>query len=317
MSFINRICDKVFVINLDKDRDKLEEFDKNMKKNNIKYDRFNAIIGSQVEQREPRLTDYCNTFCPDGMKGCALSHRTIWDNMVKNDWKNIMIFEDDAIVDDTFDRRVQDVWNHLPKDYDIVYFGCSFGCNDDSNINKLFKKINGIETKKINEFIETSEGNAGLYGYMISLEAAKKFITNKINWHIDYQILSWIQTYNYTAYSLNNNIVETSTDNSNIGDKYPVVLNFLLKNIKVNNLKKPITLDWLLSENLIKLGPFNINALILILILLVIVLPIYTYWIIALWLTVELFVSRDIKNTFRYVVLLGIPAGLKIYLSKK
>ena len=267
MSFINRICDKVFVINLDKDKYRLEEFDKNMKNNNIKYDRFNAIIGSQVEQREPRLTDYCNTFCPDGMKGCALSHRTIWENMVKNDWKNVMVFEDDALVDDKFDRRVQDVWNHLPKDYDIVYFGCLFGCNDDSIINKLFKKINGIETEKINEFIETSQGTAGIHGYIISLEGAKKFITNKINWHIDAEILSWIKTYNYTAYSVNNNMVETSQDNSSLSDKYPVVLNFLLKNIKVNNLKKPTTLDWSLSENLIKLGPFNINALILIIIL--------------------------------------------------
>ena len=37
MSFINRICDKVYVINLEKEKERLQAFDTQMKKNKIVY----------------------------------------------------------------------------------------------------------------------------------------------------------------------------------------------------------------------------------------------------------------------------------------
>ena len=92
MSFVNRSCDKVFVINMDKDKKRLKSFDGYMKENNIKYDRFSAVVGSKVKN-DPKLTDYCNTFCTDGAKGCALSHRTIWDSMIENNYKETNIQE--------------------------------------------------------------------------------------------------------------------------------------------------------------------------------------------------------------------------------
>ena len=131
MAFINRVCDKVFVINMDKDTKRLSKFDTCMKQNNIVYERFSAIVGSQIKN-DSRLTDYCNTFCPDGVKGCALSHRTIWEDTIKNSYKNVLIFEDDAIVDENFDRTFQNIWNYMPKEYDIMFFGSLFGGTDNS-----------------------------------------------------------------------------------------------------------------------------------------------------------------------------------------
>jgi len=315
MAHINRVCDKVFVINLDKDHERLQKFDSYMKTNNINYERFKGIQGSKI-LRSDKLSDYCNTFCPDGMKGCALSHRSLWELMIENGYTNIMIFEDDAVIDEDFDRNFQDVWNHLPKDYDIVYFGCLMGCSDDSMLNTMFKKISGIETEEINEYVQTSQGTAGTHGYMISLEGAKKFTSKPINWHIDSQILSWIKTYDYTAYSVNNNMVETSQNNSSLSDSYPILLNSILHNIKVNNLKHPTTLDWLLNEQFIKLAYININAIMIILMIVCYFIPKkYTIYI-GLWLATELLVSRDIKNTFKYIILLGIPIGLKHFIIK-
>jgi glycosyl transferase family 25 len=310
MAHLNRVCDKVYVINLEKDKERLKEFNKCMEKNSIKYERFNAVDGKKV-QRSDKLSDYCNTFCPDGMKGCALSHVAIWESMIENDYKNVMVFEDDAIIEADFDRKFQDVWNHLPKDYDIVYFGCIFGCSDNSLANTVYKKVTGIETEEINDFIQTSQGSAGTHGYMISLEGAKKFVNKPINWHIDSQMLSWIKTYDYTAYSVNNNMVETSQDNGTLSDSYPILLNSLLRNFTVNNLKKPSTLDWSLSENHIKLGLLNINTLIIILMIVVLLIPTKYSWVVGAWLAVELLASGDIKNTVRYMVLLGVPIGLK------
>jgi len=48
----------------------------------------------------------------------------------------------------------------------------------------------------------------------------------------------------------------------------------------------------------------------------VLILPIKYYYIVGLWLFIELIASLDITNTIRYIVLLGIPMGLKTYILK-
>uniref|UniRef100_A0A6C0D7M5 Glycosyl transferase family 25 domain-containing protein n=1 Tax=viral metagenome TaxID=1070528 RepID=A0A6C0D7M5_9ZZZZ len=316
MAFINRVCDKVFVINMEKDKERLKDFDRYMAQNNITYERFPAVVGAKITN-DTRLTDYCNTFCSDGVKGCALSHRTIWDIMVENNYKNVLVFEDDAVVDEKFDTTFQHVWNHLPKDFDVVYFGCIFGCTDDSSVNQVYKKIIGGPTEEINEFVHSTKGTAGTHCYMISLEGAKKFVNKKINFHIDTQMMWWIKEYNYNAYTSYTNLVETSQDNSSLSDTYPVLLNSILHNFTINNLKKPSTLDWSINEPLIKIGRYNLSALILILMLIVCFIPSKYYVIIFAWLLVELVASKDLKNTFRYIAFLSIPMGIKFFLTNK
>ena len=316
MAFVNRVCDKVFVINLDKDKERLNTFHSNMNNNQIKYDRFKAVDGSKI-QSDDRLTDYCNTFCTNGMKGCALSHRSIWDLMIKNNYKNVLVFEDDAVIDQNFDRDFHHIWNHLPKDFDIIYFGSLLGCSDDSLSNSIFKKIIGFDNDEINEFVMTTKGSVGTHCYMISLEGAKKFTDKPINFHIDMQILNWIKTYNYKAYSTNLNMAETSQDNSSLSDTYPILINSLLKHFTLNNLKKPSTLDWAFNENFIKLGPFNINYLIIMLISIILFIPSKFYKYILLWFLLEYFVSFDFKNTLRYLILLSIPMFIKYTIYRR
>ena len=316
MTFINRVCDKVYVINMDKDKERLKDFDSYMVSNNIKYERFPAVVGGKVKNDE-RLSDYCNSFCSDGAKGCALSHRTIWDIMIENNYKNILIFEDDAVVDEKFDSTFQNIWTHLPKDYDVVYFGSLFGGTDNSIINGVYKKIIGGPTEELNEFVYSTKGTIGTHCYMISLEGAKKFTNKKINFHIDTQMMLWIKEYNYTAYISHPNTVETSQDGSSISDTYPILLNSILRNFTINNLKKPSTLDWSINEPLIKIGGYNLTVLIFIFILIVSFLPPKYYFIIFIWLLAELIASRDLKNTFRYIAFLSIPMLIKIFLITK
>ena len=316
MAFINRVCDKVFVINMDKDKERLNAFDKYMSSNSIKYERLPAVDGSQINN-DPRLTDFCNVFCTNGIKGCALSHRTIWEKMVENNYKNVLVFEDDAIINEKFDSKFQHIWNYLPKDYDIIYFGCIFGCTDDSKVNEVFKKVVSGPTEKVNEFVHTTKGAAGTHCYMISLEGAKKFLDKKINYHIDAQIISWINEYKYNAYTSYINLAETSQDNSNLGDKYPLLLNSILHNITLNNLEKPSTLDWWINSPVIKIGSYNLSVLLFILMIIVSFLPSKFYFFIFSWLLVELILSKDFKNTFRYIGFLSIPMLIKFALTCK
>lgn len=312
MSFINRICDKVYVINLEKEKERLQAFDTQMKKNKIVYERFNAVEGVKVVKDE-RLTDYCNTFCTDGMKGCALSHRTIWDTMVKNGYRNVMICEDDAMIPDNFDSKFQMIYYQIPKDYDMLYLGCLFGCKDDSPLNKLVTKISGYEPEDVNADVYKVKGTVGLHCYIISLEGAQKFVDKPITFHVDAQVMYWIKIYNYTSYAVNPLLVDSSQDNSSMSDTYPKLLNSLFKGIPINNLEKPSTLDWFLNESFLKLGPFNINYLIVLLMFIVYFIPIRFQPFIYIWLFTEFIYSQDFKNTFRYAVLLSISVLIRRY----
>lgn len=310
MSFINRICDKVYVINLEKEKERLTAFDTQMSKNRIKYERFNAVLGAKVLKDE-RLSDYCNTFCTDGMKGCALSHRSIWEEVVKKGYQNVLICEDDAMISDSFDRDFQNCYYHIPKDYDVLYLGCLFGCKDDSILNKLVTKVNGYEPQDVNEKVVEVKGTVGLHCYMVSLEGAKKLIANPITFHVDAQVMYWIKLYDYKSYAVNPILVDSSQDNSSMSDTYPKLLNSAFKNVEVNNLKRASTLDWVMNESFLKIGMFNINYLIIILMFLVFFIPKKFMFLIYVWLFIELLYSKDFKNTFRYFVLLSIPVGIK------
>jgi len=314
MSFINRICDKVYVINLEKEKERLTAFDTQMSKNRIKYERFNAILGANVLKDE-RLTDYCNTFCTDGMKGCALSHRSIWEDVVKKGYQNVLICEDDAMISDSFDRDFQNSYYHIPKDYDVLYLGCLFGCKDDSFLNKVVTKINGFDPKDINEKVVEVKGSVGTHCYMVSLEGAKKLIANPITFHLDVQMMYWIKLYDYKSYAVSPILVDSSQDGSSLSETYPKLLNTLFKNVEVNNLKRASTLDWVVNESFLKIGIFNINYLIIFLMVLVFFIPKKLVFLVYVWLLIELIYSRDLKNTFRYFIFLSIPVVIK-YLKK-
>jgi GR25 family glycosyltransferase involved in LPS biosynthesis len=236
MSFINRVCDKVFVINLEKDKERLKTFDEQMEKNSIKYERFDAILGSKV-LRDERLSEYCNTFCTDAMKGCALSHRSIWELMVANGYENVIIFEDDVVLSETFDRDFRNVWNFLPKDYDIVYLAHNFGLNEGDIGHTVLTKIQGHgPSEEINEYTIKNNGAVGANGYMLSLKGAKHFCERPINWHVDAEMLHWIYEYKYTSYGVTPQLANTNVETSNIAEEYPNLLNSALSKIKINNM---------------------------------------------------------------------------------
>jgi GR25 family glycosyltransferase involved in LPS biosynthesis len=281
-----------------------------MKKHIIVYQRFDAVLGSKV-LRDERLTDYCNTFCTDPMKGCALSHRSIWDIMIEKGYQNVMIFEDDITIPENFNRDFQNVWNFLPKDYDIVYLGYPFGLNDDDNIaHKLYNKIHGYSPEQLNEYTFKTKGSVGTYGYMISLKGANNFCKKPINFHIDAQIMDWIREYNYTSYAIAPRLVETSVEDSNIAETYPVILNSALKKVKIND---TIDLKWMINENFLKLGMFNINVLLCIIVLISLFLPAELFLFIYIWLIIELLVSFDLKSTFRYGFFISLIYLFKCY----
>jgi len=308
MSFTNSIVDKVYVINLDKDTERLEKIDAQLRAYNIQYERFSAVQGSTVKN-SPLLTAYCNSFCTDGMKGCAISHKTLWAKAVQEGYKSILILEDDALLADDFDTKLKNAWYQVPSDYDMVFLGCRAFCNTSDTIPITVTKLLGKAPVSVDEKVLQIKGTMGTHGYIMTFHVAKLLEEVPINWHADMELTEYISAYNLNAYSIKPILIDVIDEigGSNLGDTYPPLLNSLL-NIRIF---EQTSLSWFFSEHSFKIGSFNINTIMIILFCLILLLPIYTYKFVFLWLLAELVASKDFHSTIKFLAFLSVPMVIR------
>ncbi|MBL0130913.1 MAG: glycosyltransferase family 25 protein [Chitinophagaceae bacterium] len=79
---------------------------------NYKYDKKNSLAIRQVFKE-------LNT----GEIACALSHRTIYQAMVDNGWKRVLIFEDDVVPDFVNLPQLFQILKELPDNWELFYLG--------------------------------------------------------------------------------------------------------------------------------------------------------------------------------------------------
>lgn len=302
MSYLNTAVDKVYVINMDKDTARLERFDEQMRRHKISYTRVPGIVGADVGFHE-NLSNFCNQFCTAGMKGCALSHRLIWDDMLKNRYKNVAIFEDDAILDADFNMKFRQGWEQLPNDYDIYYLGCDAMCENSDVSSKVFNTVLDSHPEIVDQNLKSVSGSVGLHGYIISEKCAKVISDAPIHTHVDLQIYKWIDEFNLSAYSITPVIVSVKeSGDSSIGDKFPILFNSIIHPIHLFGTRP---LDWAMSENLIQIGWYSFNWLLLTLCVFMFLLP-YEYCLgIIGWVLIEGVYAKDVASTSKYIQVLG------------
>ena len=304
MSYVNQVVDKVYLINLDRDTERLKTMTEQLNKLNIEFTRFPAVLGSEVKTSHD-LTDFCLKYCTDGIKGCAMSHKTIWNDMLKNNYKQVLILEDDAVFADDFEHMFKTGWDQVPKDFDMFYLGCNFNCDDSHTIPKVYNKVLGQVPQKVNTHILRVFGSVGFHGYIISNNCARRVQHSPIHNHIDAQMAYWINKYKMNAYSMKPLIINTPDNgigHSNLSESYPRLLNGALRNVPFSD---TVTLDWGASENFAKIGGHNVNVLILIMILLTLLTVPNYYFLFGIWLFVEFIYSKDWKNTAKFATFIG------------
>ena len=172
-TFTNNNIDKIYVINLKKNQDRLEKFMENAKKANIEVERFDAVYGQELSKDHPDILKY---FVKDhglisGQIGCALSHIKIWEDAINNNYNNIIVFEDDAIIPEDFWDKFNKAYNELPNNWDMLLLSINTGYGELYN-NKLIK-------------LKMYEGNYGLIGYLLNINFIKKIVNNKFNNTVD------------------------------------------------------------------------------------------------------------------------------------
>lgn len=140
---IDKFDSKIFIINLEKDKDRWDSISKQCIQNDLNFVRFNAINGNNVSKK--KINEYFaeNVNLNPGQIGCALSHIKIWEYSLKNNYDHILILEDDAILPNNFKDRVKPILNSLPSDWDYLSLNCAYceGYDYNQNLIKVSKNI--------------------------------------------------------------------------------------------------------------------------------------------------------------------------------
>jgi len=313
MSYINTLVDKVYVINLDKDVERLRTIHTALRKQGISYERLSATVGSNVTS-DSRLTQLCNFFCTDGIKGCALSHHRIWEDALRNGYSRVLVFEDDALIPDDFDKKVREVMGKLPDSYDILFLGCQYFCRNETVVEKVGHTLMGTTPEVINDTIQKVSGSAGAHATIYTQVFMNRIINEPIETHIDIQIQRWIKKYGLNAYGLYPELVPTSDPmlSSNLADKFPPLLNKALGTIYVTD---TFSLAWVLSENQMKIAGLNVNLYNILFFLFALLLPPWLSIGLFAWIGIEAGVARDVWNGIRLSIFTALGLALHIGLQ--
>lgn len=235
----------IYIINLDKDKDRLQNIKEQCNKQNLKEPiRIAGVYGKKLTYKE-RNEAASYMYSKIGSKsaiGCAMSHIKAWKTMVDNGDKNAIFLEDDAVLNSKFKEYFEKIYPTIPKDFNIVYLGCTVGCNINKKFNfeypiikLLIGKDYAKEVKKINNHVYVPSLPLALHGYLLSLEGAKylldKIKEDKITFHIDAQILKYIK--DIPSYAINPELVKQSyksnTTSNNVSSVYPCIINNMLE----------------------------------------------------------------------------------------
>jgi len=165
MSNLRRSDFDCYVINLDKNEDRLQKFTSNYVSSGLKNEpfvRIKAIYGKDISY-EKYISDKVEIKMTPGMVGCFLSHLQLYDTILKRNKEYALVFEDDAnIAKDLNLSVISSIFDSMPKDWDIILLGY-----DISNPVHKYEKLDGC-LKMYNFW--------GTHAYFIKKTAAAKLL---------------------------------------------------------------------------------------------------------------------------------------------
>lgn len=208
-NFLEKVVDQVYVINMDKDTKRLKVFNEYMKALNIKYKRVKGVHGQSV------YNNYKKTKLNSGELGCLLSHINVMKDAIKNDYTNILIFEDDVIFHTNFHKIFKETYNNIiskENRFDVIYLGYS-----EHGKNRYEHKI------KFEGDYYYSDETYGCFGFIINKNIFKVVLENylELNNHTDSIFDKYIQP-KYKCFNFKTSIV---TVNNNVDSNTAVLYN--------------------------------------------------------------------------------------------
>jgi GR25 family glycosyltransferase involved in LPS biosynthesis len=171
---------KAFVINMDRDTDRLGKLREHFKDVGVPFDvsRFPAIDGRSIKVADD-VAPWCMHFCTASMKGCGLSHLRLWKHCLDMGYERVLIFEDDVRLEPDWLKATENALLKLeayaPK-WDVLLLGSLL--DDPRNGTKCTRTVvrPGIL--------------GGTHAYIVSANGLQNLVDAipKVSWHMDGQI---------------------------------------------------------------------------------------------------------------------------------
>jgi GR25 family glycosyltransferase involved in LPS biosynthesis len=164
-----------YIINLDRNKDRLDVTSKLLRDYGFDVKRYNAVDGKGLS--DVKLNKYVHPYAMKSIKdgyrnkhhelsyggvGCYLSHLNLWKVLTDSDEKHMIIFEDDTFPMFT-KESLKNTMKYVPDDWDIVLFGGIY--NSNTQINDYVCKIHSqfyclhayiINKNKLQKLIESA-----------------------------------------------------------------------------------------------------------------------------------------------------------------
>ncbi len=179
--------DDVWVINLDRRKDRLDKFMKTNESVANRVLRMPAFDGKTL----PLTPKLARLFAPHDFKwkksvmGCALSHLAMWMKLVtdKPDIQSYLICEDDAVLDPKWKETWSSMMKEkaLPDDWDVVYLGGILPPNRKAFEELAVEKVNSYvgrvkENKIFGQVVPNRYFHFCAYAYVLSRRGAQKVL---------------------------------------------------------------------------------------------------------------------------------------------
>lgn len=131
-NYLERYFDKIFVVSVPRFTDRHQRVKKNLE--GLAFDFFwgadkleldyntAKINGTYNEQRAKKLQRQGKALNL-GEVACSLSHRMVYAEMVKNNWKKVLILEDDVLPIAENLQQLPAALDELPDNWELVYLG--------------------------------------------------------------------------------------------------------------------------------------------------------------------------------------------------
>ena len=229
---ISDLYDKIYVISLDRTPERFANVKKQLDKLNLKCEKFSAVDGNLITVTDVErnysvlwykigppegyyrgatlkisyqgtykdaefcyITDKC--LMNSGELGCAMSHRAVWADIVKHNYKNAIVFEDDVTLKDNLVPKLHSIVRNLPEDFHIFFLDIAIRLGDELVRTNFFpadfwlSKFSNTPSSYHAKIKPNNKKITSTHAYIITLNSAKKLLekTKLIHMPIDTSIM--------------------------------------------------------------------------------------------------------------------------------
>lgn len=199
--YLGQYFDKIFVVSVPRFTDRHEKIKQTLEglcfdffwgadKLALDYDiiKTNGTYDEEQAKKLQRQGKALNL----GEIACSLSHRMIYEEMIKNNWKRVLILEDDVLPLHDKIQQLQTALNELPTNWELVYLGylkhekVTAGLKAKQFLYKIasalgfmawsYKMVSNLLPKPFSRHLKKAGFHDCTHAYAITLEAAKKLL---------------------------------------------------------------------------------------------------------------------------------------------